>query len=763
MVSTQENRTAATVIGSRPIRHDGIDKVTGRAVYGADVKLPGLVFGHILRSPHAHALIKRLDVTEAERTPGVLAVMTGADMPFAQSRVEDIGEELVNIRFMSDKLMARDKVLYRGHPVAAVAATDLNTAIEAAQRIHVEYDELPPVRNVDEAMAPGAPLLLPDLVGNHLAEKVRHTNVARHFRHEFGSVEAGFAQSSVIVERRFSATTVHQGYIEPQSSTAIWHADGRITIWTSMQGHFSARSQTAGVLRIEESRIRVIPLEIGGGFGGKLGIYLEPIAAILARKSGRPVKVTMDRTSVFEATGPAPAAQIRVKLGADVNGRLLAGEADLRYEAGAYPGSSVGGGAMCVFACYNIPNTRIDGYDVVVNKPKSAAYRAPGAPQSTFATESAVDELCRQLHMDPIEFRLLNAAKEGDRRADGPKLPRIGGAETLQAAKQSSHYQSTLERSGPNGKLRGRGIAMGFWFNGGNRSSVTINVNNDGTVALVEGSVDIGGTRASIAMQAAEVLGLPAEAVRPVVGDTESAGYNDSTAGSRTTYASGAAAVAAAQKIVEEMRLRAAKVWDIPGQNVAFHQGSFTSREDPELQLSFAAVAQATARTGGPVSASATTNMQGGFAGLATHLADVEVDPETGKVDVLRYTAVQDVGRAVHPSYVEGQMQGGAAQGIGWALHEEYYMNGAGALENASFLDYRMPTTLDVPYIDTILVEVPNPNHPYGVRGVGETPIVPPLAAVANALYDALGIRFTTLPMKPSRVLEALLAKSGAG
>ncbi|MEX2598345.1 MAG: xanthine dehydrogenase family protein molybdopterin-binding subunit, partial [Dehalococcoidia bacterium] len=733
----------------------------GRAQYGADLRLPGMLYGAVLRSPHAHARIIKLDTSKAEKARGVLAVMTGADMPVAQDRVLDLGEEVTNVKYASGKIIAHDKALFKGHAIAAVAAVDLNTALEALNLIDVEYEVLKPAVTIEEAMAPNAPIIHPDLIGDHLGEKAPNTNVAKILRHQFGDLDEGFAQASTVVEREYEISRAHQGYIEAQNATAIWHADDRISIWTSTQGAHSARESIARVLMHPESSIRVTPMEIGGGFGGKIGIYLEPLAAILSRKSGRPVKMVMERKSVFEATGPAPGGKVRIKLGVDTKGVITAATADIWYGAGAYPGASIGPASSCVFAPYRIPNLRVDGYDVVINLSKTAAYRAPGAPQVAYAMESTVDEVCREIGMDPLEFRLLNGVKEGDRRADGPTYPRIGYLESVQAIKDSEHYKSQLERIGPDGKIRGRGVASGFWHGAGNSSTVTLNVNEDGVVSLVEGSTDIGGSRASIAMQAAEALGLPIKDVRPNVVDTDSIGYNDVTGGSRTTMATGEAAIQAALKVVEAMKKRVAMVWETEAANVEFADGVFSHKESPDKTLTFQQAAGRLEQTGGPVSETASVRKRGGGGGsFATHVVDVAVDPETGKVDILRYTAAQDAGKAVHPSYVEGQFQGGVVQGIGWALNEEYYLTPEGVMQNSSFLDYRMPTALDVPNIDTIIVEVPNAQQTYGVRGVGETPICPPAPAIANALRDALGIRLTQLPMKPGRVLDALVGKA---
>jgi CO/xanthine dehydrogenase Mo-binding subunit len=740
------------VIGTRPIRHDGVDKVTGRAVYGADLQMAGLLHGRILRSPHAHARILGIDASKALALPGVEAVVTSAEMPDPGDRIAELGEGAINMSHLSGNTLARDKVLYKGHAVAAVAATSPQIAQEALALIHVDYEELPHVVHVREAMEPGAPLLHQNLKTEGLGiEQTRPSNIASHLQFKKGEIDKGFAEADVVIEREFETATVHQGYIEPHNATAFWSADGSITIWCSTQGAFSARGQVAELLKVPISKVKVVPLEIGGGFGGKIRVYLEPVAALLSKKTGKPVKVLMNRAEVFEGTGPTPASYIKVKMGATKDGKIVAAQASLAYEAGAYPGSPVGPGAMCIFACYDIPHVLIDGFDVVVNKPTTAAYRAPGATNAAFASETVVDEICQQLKIDPIEFRLMNAAKEGTRRADGPVFPRVGLIETLEAARNHPHYQAPLV--GPN---RGRGVASGFWFNIGLKSSVSATVNADGTVNLVEGSTDIGGTRASIAMQLAEALGIRAEDVRPIVADTEMVGYTDLTGGSRTTFATGYAAYEAAQDIKKQMIERAALLWETNADKIEYNDGVLTHVDDRSKRLTFAELAEKLLATGGTIVGRATVDPTGIGGGFATHVVDVEVDPDTGKVTVLRYTAVQDVGRAIHPSYVEGQMQGGAAQGIGWALNEEYVYNAKGAMANASFLDYRMPTALDLPMIDTVMVEVPNPGHPYGVRGVGEVPIVPPPAALAIAIHNAVGVRMHRLPMSPGRLCQAM-------
>ena len=757
-----EATAAYKVIGTRPVRPDGADKVTGRAIYGADMRLAGMLHGKVLRSPHAHARIRSIDTSKAKALPGVKAVVTARDMPKAEDRMANLGEMSVNVKHLSNNALAYDKVLYRGHAVAAVAAVNVHIAEEALSLIEVDYEVLPAAIDVLRAMKDDAPILHEDQKTLELGQQTdKVSNIVNHFQHKLGEPASGFAEADVIIEREFDTATVHQGYIEPHNATAMWNEEGHLSIWTSTQGAFVVQRQVAEVLGISVSQVSVTPCEIGGGFGGKISVYLEPVAAILSREAGRPVKLIMSRIEEFEGTGPTPASHIRLKMGATNDGRIVAAEADLMYEAGAFPGSPVAAGAMCIFSPYAIPNMSVDGYDVVVNKPKTAAYRAPGATNAAFASETIIDEIAEQLGMDPLEIRRQNGVKEGDRQVHGPTYPRIGYLETVHAALEHEHYQSPLE--GPN---RGRGVASGFWFNVGFQSTVVINVNSDGTVSLVEGSTDIGGTRASIAMQAAETLGIPYEDVNPTVAGTDGVGYTDVTGGSRTTFATGYAAYEAAHDVIRQMSERAADRWNreaeegdsaqISVDDVSYSDGVFRCSKDAGKAITFKEMADLMPRTGGPITGRATSQPRGVGGAFATHVVDVEVDPDTGKVTILRYTATQDVGTAIHPSYVEGQIQGGAVQGIGWALNEEFVYNTDGSMVNASFLDYRMPTTLDLPMIDTVLVEVPNPGHPYGVRGVGEVPIVPPPAALANAIYRATGKRMKNLPMSPTYVLSQL-------
>jgi CO/xanthine dehydrogenase Mo-binding subunit len=742
------------IVGTRPLRPDGVDKVTGRAKFGADIHLPNMLVGKVLRSPHAHAWIRSIDTSRAEALPGVKAVVTSADFSDLPSEFIPAGEMMVNFRDMTRNIMAREKALYEGHAVAAVAAINEAVANQALGLIEVQYEVLPHVMDVADAMKPDAPLLHDTMYTIGVEPKpARPSNVAKRVEFALGDVAKGFAQADVVIEREFLTRPVHQGYIEPHACVASVSEDGQAEMWCTTQGQFIVRNFCAKLLGMEVSKLRVTPSEIGGGFGGKTVVYLEPLALALSRKACQPVKMVMSRADVFRASGPTSGARLWVKIGATRDGRITAADGVLKYQAGAFQGSPVQPGCMCAFAPYDLENVRVVGFDVVVNRPKVAAYRAPGGPIAEYAVESVIDELARALKMDPIELRLKNAAKEGTRAAYGPKFGPIGLVQTLQAAREHPHYRAPL---GPN---QGRGVASGFWFNIGGDTCATLNLGEDGTVALVAGTPDIGGSRASLSMMAAEELGIPLEKVRPVIGDTSSLGYNFLTGGSRVTFSAGMAVVNAARDMVRQLCERAAKVWEVAAEEVTWADGCAyppRSKGAEVKPLSLADIAKNAGKSGGPIVATAAINATGAGPSLATHIVDVEVDPETGKVTVLRYTAIQDAGKAVHPSYVEGQMQGGAVQGIGWALNEEYIYDAKGRLENPGFLDYRTPVCSDVPMIDTVIVEVPNPRHPYGVRGVGETPIVPPMGAIANAVAAATGIRFTELPMSPPRVLAAI-------
>ena len=732
-------------IGTRPNRPDGLDKVTGRAKYGADFNAPNMLHAAVLRSPHAHARIVKIDTSKAEALSGVKAFVTRADFPTGLK-----GEDF----YLQENTIAGDRALYDGHAVAAVAATSALAAKDAIKLIEVEYEILPHVTDVDEAMRPDAPVIR-EGAQDHTVPEGSPPNIVSYMDFGHGDLETGFSDADLIMENTYKTEAAHQGYIEPHACVGQLGQDGKGEMWICTQGQWFIRKMCAAVLGLEASQLRVTPSEIGGGFGGKTTIFSEALSLALSRKTGgQPVKLVMTRSEVLRATGPTASASMDVKIGMKKNGKMTAASAVFRMQGGAFPGMAPTGMALeCAFANYQLPAVHHIGYDVLSNRPKSAAYRAPGSPMAAFAVESLVDEMCRELNLDPIDVRLLNGSKEGTKSSFGPKFRKIGLIETLEAAKSHPNLKVEL---GPN---QGRGIASGFWMNHGGETSISMALGEDGTVTLSIGTPDIGGSRASMALMVSETLGIPYEDVRVNVVETGSLGVNEPTHGSRATFATGKAAVEACNEAIKEMCRRAADKWGIDPEAIdwfdgAAHPAGPNAGDFPPMTIK--EIGRRMGRTGGPISGHHATTYGGAGESFGTHVVDLEVDPETGRATILRYLVVQDAGRAIHPSYVEGQFQGGAAQGIGWALNEEYIYGEDGKLQNAGFLDYRVPVASDLPMIDTVIVEVPSDSHPFGVRGVGETGIAPPLPAIANAIADATGKRLRHLPISPPKVLKAI-------
>ena len=625
-------------VGTRPIRPDGVEKVTGRADFGADQTMPGMIHGKVVRSPHPHARVVSIDTSRAEAMLGVFSVVTAADFP-------DRSKFRARRRAFVDNIIASDKVVYHGHPVAAVAASNPHVAQQAADAIEVTYEVLPPVTEVLEAMKPDAPLVDENMFTEGLPEKPdKPSNISQKSVITRGDVDAGFAEADHVVERTFVTPMVHQGYIEPHACVASFNEDGQGVLWGSSQGHFDIRNMTAMALGMDAGDIRMEAAEIGGGFGGKTVAYLEPLALKLSEKSGRPVKMVMTREEVFRATGPAPGTVNTVKIGCTSDGRITAMAADLIYESGAYPGSPLGAGAMCIFAPYDVEHVHIEGQEVLVNRPRVAAYRAPGAPQSMYASESVLDELAQTIGMDPIDFRLKNAAVEGTQAAYGPKFPVIGFVECLNAAKAHPNYNKPL------GENVGRGVAAGFWFNAGNMSSAEVHVLDSGMLKIVEGNPDIGGSRASMALMAAETMGIPYERIRVRVADTDSTGYCSTTGGSRTTFATGMAVIQACEDVISQLKARAAVTWGVDADQVDWVDGQAVPMPGVNVDvepLTLQAIAKNAARAGGPISGRASLNAQRPGPSFSVNLCDVHVDPETGRATVLSFTAIQDAGKAI--------------------------------------------------------------------------------------------------------------------
>ena len=734
-----------SIIGSRPVRPDGLDKVTGRARYGADLNMQGQIYGHIVRSPHAHAVIQSIDCSQALAMEGVLAVMTGEDLPVPGDSVLGSGEGAIALKDLSPMVMSQGKVLFHAQAVAAVAATSPELAAQAAALIEVSYQVLPAVTDMHEALSAEAPILHEDRFPDGFPEEP--TNLAAHISLEVGEPDAAFERADVVIEQTYSVPMCHQGYIEPHACVARVDAAGRVDLWCSTQGHFTVAQYTAALTGIDVGKVKVTASEIGGGFGGKTTVYLEPVAVVLAQKAGRPVKMVMDRGDVFRVTGPAPGAQTRVKLGAMRDGQLVAAEVECVMDTGAYNGNPAGIPAFMATACYKLTNARSTGRAVYTNKPKIHAYRAPSVPQVTLGVELAMTELAAELEMDPLAFRLKNAVEEGDTNMMGAPYNRIGLRECLEVASAHAHYKAPVAEG------EGRGVAAGYWINAGLQSSATLNVLSDGHLSILTGSPDIGGSRASMALMAAEVLGIPFEHIHPQIAATDAVGHCDVTGGSRTTLATGQAVIQAAEQCVAEMCRRAAGEWEVETGVVTWSQGA---AHYGEHSLTFEALARRAGTMGGPLTFSSSLTASSAAPSFGVHLCDAKVDKETGRTTITRYTVIQDAGKAIHPAYVEGQMQGGAAQGIGWALNEEYLYDENGALENPGFLDYRIPVASDLPFIDTVIVEVPNPLHPFGVKGVGEVPIVPPMPAVAEAVYRSAGVRLRDMPLNPPTIVAAL-------
>ena len=752
-MATTAEKTENNYIGKRVEKVDALERVTGKAAFGADIHLPGMLHGKVLRSPHPHARIKRIDISKALALKGVEAVITADDLPPIETTTGTAGGELlVSLMDLRKMTIAHDKALYDGHAVAAVAATTPELAEQALELIDVEYDVLPPVEDMLEAMEPDAPLLHEDLYTKTLGERAsKPSNVAMYTESGRGDIEHGFAEADLVHETTYSTKMVHQGYIEPTAAAAWVQADGKATVWSSTQGIFGMLRSLSSLLEFPLHKINVIPMEVGGAFGGKIYAILEPLAMLLSKKTGRPVKMVMTRAEVFRATGPGSPMHAVIKTGTKKDGTLTACYAKIVMDAGAFPGAPVGGASIVSFGPYKVDNLKIEGYDVVTNKPRVQAYRAPGGTPIAFAVESHIDEVAEKLGIDPLKLRMINAPEEGDKATNDQPYNRIGMKQVLERISQHTCWTTPLEP----GPYRGRGLATGYWAGATLTSSANVLVHSDGTITLVSGQVDLTGTRTTMRQIVAEEMQVPIENVDVRVGDTDSTPYTDLSAGSRTAYSFGAAVHEACKDATSQLKTHAADQFQVDTSEVEYANGKFWARENSEQNVDIKTLAsRSTRRSTGPISGYGTVTRMQPAHQFAAHVVDVELDPETGKVAILRYTAFQDVGKAINPTQVEGQMQGGASQGIGWAL-TEYYHYDKGILRNPALLDYRIPTSLDLPMIDCEIIEVPASDGPYGVRGVGEVPIVPPAGALANAISRATGVRLYNLPMTPEEVFWA--------
>src|SRR6266581_6334869 len=611
------------IVGTSPVKHDGIDKVTGRAKFGADLYLPGMLVGKILRSPHPHARIKSIDISAAEKLPGVKAIVTRDDFPEIKAGTPD-GD-------MTRNAMAREKALYDGHPVAAVAATSESIAKAALKLIKVDYEILPHVIDPVEAMKPTAPILHEHVRTKGVKGADKPTNVVERLELKMGDVDAGFAQADVIVEHEYDTKPMHQGYIEPQGCVATCTEDGQVELWCCTQGPWVFRDRLTEILKIASSKIRVTQSELGGGFGGKTGFYGEPVAVLLARKARRPVKIVLTRGEVFRGTGPVSGTRSRIKMGVTRDGKFTAADAELVFQTGAFTGSMFFNAPQAMFTRYDLRNAKTVSYEVVSNRPKVNSFRAPCVPQVVFGVEGVINELAQKIGMDPIDFRLKNAATEGYKTIYGETFGPIGFVETLQAAKKCDHYNSPVPKG------QGRGVAAGFWFNRGGETTGTLNVASDGSITIILGTSDVAGSRISLSMMAAEELGIPVEKVRAIMADTHSLGFNRVTAGSRTTFASGMIVVDSARKAIAELCKRAAGIWGVPEDAVTFEDGfcrPASANVGTFEPMSIAQIAAKTTPTHGAIAGHSEMNVTGAGPGFGLHISDVEVDKETGRVHV---------------------------------------------------------------------------------------------------------------------------------
>lgn len=747
-----------TVLGKPLKRRDAEPKLRGDARYTDDLHLPGLLHARLVTSPYAHARILRIDCDAARRTPGVVAVFTGHDLlPEGPEPAE-----------RARHLLARDKVIYAGQPVAIVVAESPYVAADAAALVEVEYDELPAVVDPLAAMTPEAPVIRPKELEGEWAEAGMHAtvsggeeldvrrlpaNVTNAVRFQRGDVMQGFANADVVIERTYRTPFVHQAYLEPHASVAVPRPDGGVTIYTTTQGQFYCRNVTATTLGLPHEMVTIVPMEVGGGFGGKT-VLLEPLVAAVALRLGRPVKLVLTRTEEFLLATPAPAAIFELRAGARRDGTLTALHARVIFDSGAYPGAPVTIALLLLGGTYRWEHLDLLGYEVLTNKPGTGAYRAPGVPQATFALEQLIDELARAIGQDPLELRLRNAARTGDLQPNGVPWPPIGLVDVLERARQHPLWRSRQRR--PN---EGWGIAVGGWPGGIEPCAANIRLNHDGTFTVTLGAIDITGTHTVLAMIAAEVLEQPVERIRVKLLPTDSAPYAGMSGGSKITYTVGLAVQAAAEDAKRQLLEIAANELEAAPEDLELADGAIRVRGMPDRQITLSEIAHLSMVFGGkyaPVYGTGRSVVRQQSPGFNAQIAHVAVDPDTGEVEVLDLVAIQDVGRALNPALVEEQVHGGVGQGIGWALHEAMRWSENGQPLNPSFLDYDLPKASQLPPIAVELVEVPSPIGPFGAKGVGEPPVVPTAAAIANAIADAIGVHLSELPVTPERVLAAL-------
>ena len=753
-----------SAIGRALPRLDGAEKVSGLTRYAGDVRVPGMLHARLVLSPHAHARIVKIDGRAASALPGVVGVFSARDLPLAEPDPSD----------RNRSPLAIDRVVFNGHPVVAVVAESEALAEDAAALVQVEYEELPAALDPLDAMRADAPRVSePGDAESDEAELAMHgaspgggsldeptaPNIASTIHLRRGDAAAAMREADVVVERTYRTSMVHQGYLEPQAAVADIDPLGRMTIWTSTQALFYARSEVAAALGLPEHHIRVVAMPLGGGFGGKF-VLLEPLAAALAAAVRRPVSLCLSRTEEFLATTPAPQSIFEVKTGARNDGRLVALEARVIFDTGAYAGAPLGIAGLILGGYYRFPHLDIRGWEVLTHKPGSGAYRAPGAVQATFAIESQMDEIARRLSIDPLELRLTNAVSEGDPMPNGRPWPRIGLRECLEQLKERLINRGRSAGSQDRNRVirRGLGVAVGGWLGGVEPASAVCRVNGDGSLHVIVGTVDMSGTNTTLAQIAAEVFGAPVERVQVVNADTDSAPYAGASGGSKIIYTVGAAVQRAVEDARRQLLAIAGDHLEAAVHDLEIVDQQVRVRGVPDRSIAVAKLAEMSMEFGGkyePIfgrGASATVARAPGF---AAHLAEVEVDTETGRARVVGHVVAQDVGRALNPAAIEGQIQGAVAQGVGWALLERMAYDDHGRLRSATLMDYGLAASDQVPPVETVLIEVPSDLGPFGAKGVGEPPVIAAAAAIANAIADATGSRFTELPITSETISRA--------
>ena len=731
-------------------RKDGRGKVDGSTRFTADLEMPGLLHVQLVLSHLPSARIRGIDVGAARSAPGVLAVVTGADLP----DVEAAGP---------DKPLAVDRVFYAGQPVVAVVAESEAAASDAAALVEIDFEPLASAADPERAMRDDAPEVLEaDAEGaegdasmhgaatESESEPVkRPRNVSSVATYKRGDVEAGLAASDVTIQATYRIAGVHHAFIEPHVSMVRPEPGGGVTIWAPTQGPFMVRDEIAKVLDAAPHDVRVISMPVGGGFGGKVNL-LETLLALLAQKVRRPLRLALSRQQEFVMGHPAPAARFEIELGAKRDGTLVALRARYHYDNGATGGWHAGITGSFLGGTYRIPNFDITGYEVATNKTPTDAYRAPGAPQAYFALESAMDELAATLEMDPIELRLRNASSEGDLNADGAPWPRIAMVECLEAARRHPLYTT------PVGKGEGVGVALGSWGGARSPAAAGCRVEPDGMVSILVGSPDISGSSTGLALIAAEAFGVSPERVRVVIGDTSFAPQSPMAAGSQVTYSVGGAVWEAALEARRQLLEIATEELEAAPEDLDIVDGRVTVKGVPERFVEITRLVALSTEFMGrhrPINATGRSAVQSASPAFTVHIARVRTDAETGAFQLTGYAAIQDVGRAINPPEVLGQIHGGSVQSIGRALGEQLVYED-GQLRTGSFLDYELPSADQIPLIDVVLVEVPSPVGPLGAKGVGEPPAIPGPAALTNALARATGIRVREVPVDRSTLIR---------